>query len=304
MNKPFRQCRVMNYLQKNKFIPHILLFVSLLTFFFSRNQLQVSRHTTSTIIDDGRPIMYTFYEKVPIGEDDLLETWKEEWAKAGFEAKVLKLDDAKMHPYYEVMEKVVEPIFRSNRYSGRYNTMCFYRWLAMAASGGGWMCDYDTFPTNFPIEKGKNLPNGGIFTSFDGHVPCLMAGNATEWTRVAKLLVKAIPRIPELMKSDMHAFQVLMLERTHDLKFLNLGVSHGFPYKKVLNAESLREVDCDAMSKGIAIHFAHSHVRRSYKEGMFPIQNVTEVDRLFSLRGKAARVFMADWKEQCVGSEV
>ena len=46
-------------------------------------------------------------------------------------------------------------------------------------------------PTFFPTEEGKDLPNGGNFTSFEQHVPSLLSGSQKEWERVSKLLLEA-----------------------------------------------------------------------------------------------------------------
>lgn len=268
------------------------------TYLVLGRQMRSSVRTTSVASSDGRPIMHTFYEKLAIGEDDLLEVWKKEWNDAGFEVKVLKMEDAQRHPYCKEMEKVIF----GHVYHNPYDTLCYYRWLAMAASGGGWMCDYDTFPTNFSIDEGKKLPNNGKMTSFENHVPSLISGTAAEWTRVAKLLVEAIPRIPEDVKSDMHAFQLLKQEGTHDVDFRNskMSISFGYPYKKALKANLPREVDCEKMAERRAIHFAHSYVQESYEQGMFPLQNITSVNEaMFKRRGEAARIFLADWRAQC-----
>jgi len=267
----------------------------------SHSKRQPFRRATSSDPDNERPIMHTFYEKVKDGENDLLVAWKEEWTRAGFETRVLKLDDAKRHPYFKQMEKVVKPMFGKE-----YNAMCLYRWLAMAASGGGWMCDYDTFPTNFPMDEGTNLPYNGRFTSFEVQVPSLVSGTADEWTRVAKLLVEAMPKVKEKIKSDMHAFAILRTEGTHKIYFLpaRLNMKGGFPYKKAISSHSQREVDCNRMAIGRAVHFAHYYTRQSYNKGMFPLHNVTSLDQALSRRGEAAKIFMADWREQCGGSNV
>jgi len=286
--------------RKKILIIRTIVIVAIFNYFGTTFQIQSSRRTASVVSDDGRPIMHTFYQKVPCGEDDLLVAWKEAWTTAGFDARVLKLEDAKRHPYFEQMEKVIEPMFGQG-----YNAMCFYRWLAMAASGGGWMCDYDTFPTNFPMDEGTNLPYGGQFTSFEVHVPSLISGTAEEWTRVTKLLIEAIPRVEEDLKSDMHAFEILRNEKTHNVHFqpARLNVRQGFPYLKALSPDSPREVDCEAMAGGRAVHFAHQYTSESFEKEMFPLHKVSERDALHQ-RGEAARVFMADWRDQCGGSNI
>jgi len=297
-----RKFTARNDRRRKKVIVYAIIITALFTYFVPGSQIQSSRRTTSVVSDDHRPIMHTFYEKVNTGEDDLLEAWKEEWDMAGFKTVVLNLEDAKKHPYFEEMEKVVEDLF----FHG-YNKMCFYRWLAMAASGGGWISDYDTFPTNFPMDESKTLPNGGNFTSFERHVPSLMVGSADEWLRVTKLLLAAIPKIPQKEKTDMLAFLVIREEGTHNIDFrrpVTMNMAKGFPYKKARTADSPMEVDCRLMSLGKAIHFAHSYSRDSYKEGKFPLNVTSFEEATFHHRGQAARIFMSDWRKQCGGSNV
>ena len=61
---------------------------------------------------------------------------------------MLTLDDAMRQPDFDEVEKKMEAIHGKLK----YDALCFYRWLAMAVSGGGWMSDHDTFPVVFPVE--------------------------------------------------------------------------------------------------------------------------------------------------------
>jgi len=279
--------------------PILLCVIMLMATFFAVND-QSEKHDTKRMSMYasyyGRPVMHTFYEKVGVGEDDLLQVWKEEWSKAGFDTIVLKLDDAKKHPYFKEMEAIVTPLF------GRgYDAMCFYRWLAMAASGGGWMSDYDTFPTNFPMGEGINLPSGGQFTSFEDHVPCLLSGSKEEWTRVSRLLMDAVHRVEVEPKSDMHTFEVIKGDNNNGIDFRerSLNLREGFVYDKP------RTVDCNAMMVGRAIHIAHRYTIHAFQKGLFPFQlEVNTVNEAFQRRAEATRVFMNDWREQCGGSTV
>lgn len=82
----------------------------------------------------SRPVMHTFFEPSdghPDG-DELLKVWEYEWNRIGFDTKVLTMEDAKRHPLYKKMKKVVGPVFKET-----YNAFCFYRWLAMAEQKEG-----------------------------------------------------------------------------------------------------------------------------------------------------------------------
>merc|ERR1712008_484214 len=160
------------------------------------------------------------------------------------------------------------------------------------------MADYDTFPTNFPVNEATTLPNDGHFISFQKHVPSLLSGTAEEWTRVAILLMKAITRVESPhQKSDMRAFMILNKEAIHNVTFVNsrTHIKKGFPYKKALSPDSPREVDCKTMAEGIALHLSHRSTEDSYLKGMFPVFNISFRVAVMH-RGKAARIFMKDWR--------
>jgi len=95
--------------------------------------------------------MHTFFHEVPTGasQDTNLKTldlWREAWSEAGWEPKILTLQDAKRHPRFAHYEKKLYEQVRILHNPVEYNRMCFLRWLAMAAAGGGFMSDYDVLP--------------------------------------------------------------------------------------------------------------------------------------------------------------
>jgi len=250
---------------------------------------------------ETRPVMHTFFHSVSSmpAEERVLELWKEEWGNAGFDTVVLTLDDAKKHPDFKAVETLMRPLHGK----AGYNSLCFYRWFAMAASGGGWMSDHDTLPTNFPIDEGLNLPNGGNFITFQSHVPALMSGTADEWDRVSKLIMDAIPRISDLPGeesktiSDMHALYVLNREGNGSITFVPLGkqVIEGYLY------DTPGKVNCDKMSVGRAIHMSHALTHKAVTAGLYPIE-VTEEDPVGKeTRAEGAKIFMNDWRNQCKG---
>jgi len=237
-----------------------------------------------------RPIIHTFEQKEGRGDLDLVRLWKGEWSKAGFYPKILTIADAKKHPYFKEMEDIVRPIFGDS-----YDAMNFYRWLAMASVGGGWMSECDTFPTNFPMDEGFNLPQGGILSSYETHVPALLSGTAEEWTRVSRLIIDAIPRI-EGPKREMHILQALKDEGNSNVHFLSkFNVQVGLVYK------SPHQVDCEKMGAGRAVHMAHPYMDKAFAKRLFPIE-ITGPGPAKDYRADAVSKFMDDWRYQCGGS--
>ena len=104
--------------------------------------------------------------------------------------RILSIKDAEAHPEYaDIVAKLDNDVPLGDFVF--YNKSCFLRHFAMAALGGGWMSDYDTIPLNIDGEiDGRNFPNDGKFTTFEGHVPSLIVGSGEEWDRVSRALLQ------------------------------------------------------------------------------------------------------------------
>ena len=61
--------------------------------------------------------------------------WEKDWDDIGQKTSMLSLKDAQRHPYFKIFKRVFG---YANYKLNDYNSMCFYRWLAMAASGDDW----------------------------------------------------------------------------------------------------------------------------------------------------------------------
>jgi len=142
--------------------------------------------------EEQRPVMHTFFASLESmsagmtdsGHRELLAEWHRAWRAAGWDTVVLTLDDAQQHPEYAAVSEIL-----SHHSPNEYDSLCFFRWFAMAVRGGGWMSDYDTFPLQFDARDHWRLPNAGNFTSQKAHVPCLVSGSGLEWDRMAHELV-------------------------------------------------------------------------------------------------------------------
>ena len=116
------------------------------------------------------------------GDAALLEEWKRAWSEAGFEPRVLTLEDARTHPQFIPIDYAMEHTWLDG-----YNKMCIWRWVAMSNVGGGWMTDYDVFPLR--SFETQTSPNNGALTVHDRFIPDLVSGSSDEWIRVAKAIV-------------------------------------------------------------------------------------------------------------------
>ena len=155
-----------------------------------------------SVPEEGMPVIHTFFEKVDqaTGMTDeadraLIKAWLDAWREAGWRPVVLTLEDARMHPDFEDLDRIL-----GDFPFGNYDRNCFIRWIAMGAPhvNGGWMSDYDTFPLNDFTKEGLNdrLPNGGRLTVYEAtdtrkwFVPSLVSGSEDEWTEMAWTLIK------------------------------------------------------------------------------------------------------------------
>ncbi len=245
-----------------------------------------------------RPIIYTFFEAIDIKEDSalaaidppMLALWKDEWLNAGFQPRVLTLADAQRHPYFETMRTAVQAIFPDDV----YNQFCFYRHLAMASVGGGWMSDIDTFPTNFPMKEGLVLPSNGKFTSYQAHVPALISASAKEWFRVSRLMTEEIPKSQQPLKSDMMILYDLRMQGTHNIDFRWIH-SIGRPDAVWRKGH---KIDCSVMNSSRAIHMSHQSLAMVLEAENYPIPT-KEKNRLTDLeRARGAREIMDQWRKQ------
>ena len=116
---------------------------------------------------------------------DLLDFWKDTWKAAGWEPRVLTLKDAKKHPLYQSFQKQLDDLCMDE-----FGKLSLLRWLAMAATGGGWLVDYDAFPLrDFRTDRIDNL-NKGELTIYEAVAPVLVSGSANAWLDAAKFLLE------------------------------------------------------------------------------------------------------------------
>ena len=84
-------------------------------------------------------------------DSDLLLLWKEQWEKAGYTAIILTEQTLKS-PNFETLGEVTQKRYELIQSKlealpvDDFGKVVFRRWLAMAAIGGGWFSDYDSFP--------------------------------------------------------------------------------------------------------------------------------------------------------------
>lgn len=265
---------------------------------------------------DAPLVMHTFFHRIDPDEyhkyggmtdasdTKLLLTWESSWKAAGFETKIITLEDAKHHPAYEKFDKLLN---LEKMPFGYYDKLCFLRWLAMAAVGGGYMSDYDTFPLrSFSSDhmKMRHLPNEGRLTVYDtvrnGGVPSVVSGTAEEFDRIAHSLLynNLQVGIREKFWSDMFALMDIYQKNPEeyvleDQVLKGNAALNGMHTHMVRGTEStIRE--CRMVVGGnFAVHFSHFAITDSVEKGLLP-HGKSAADR-----PEIAEDFLRDWTKAC-----
>ena len=245
------------------------------------------RYLTVTTEDGtGKPIIYTFYGTIDpsikhtgmtdSADERLLQVWKEKWTEAGWDARILNLDDAKRHPRFSEFDEKLQqiPLNGPNEY---YNQLCYYRWLAMAEIGGGWMSDYDVLPMN--IHSHNDYYQDGNFTVYGGSAPCLMSGSQSEWERMAfSILENGAQNHHAKLWSDMFAIVDLFTRDTQVYKLYNLVAP-------IVNIKWDAQL-CHHFKNKLAAHFSHNSLNKI---------KLTDINT----RADFAQKWIEKWKSGC-----
>ena len=280
------------------------------------NENNWKNYTTSPT--DPKPIIYTFFSPKLRKEGDraedtsehekLLHVWKTLWKESGWEPRLLTMDDAKKHPDFKKYSDLLQNSDYNNLWDQSYDSLCFFRWLAMASHGsGGWMADYDTFPMGITVTTGLNLPNNGQFTSYNMHVPALLSGTAEEWERVSHLLFDQVAKekkepvdgVPQNGYSDMLAFRDLHDDDPDSVIFkIPMHVLDVYPYKVNTKDES-NIVDCYVQfERNIWVaHLSHAATTLAIEENKLHITN--QEDGANARDAFAWELFFL-WKDECL----
>lgn len=251
-----------------------------------------------SIVAGSRPVIYTFFEWIPlhnrgsISSDEadklILLEWKAAWKKAGWHPVVLTLQDAKKHPDYDAYNTRLTNVGAS---AIMYNQLCYLRWLAVAAKGGGFMSDYDVFPVSL-APKTLEIPYDGKFAVYckmkpsnNAGTPCLMSGSAEEWTRMAHAVLENHEKHAdrETIWSDM--LSLIDMRDTANYS-VHDSVLEG---QDVLLRRKWSELDCEVTAQKHAVHFSH----KSFKLGYLPPGKNMED------RPAIVRQFLEAWERNC-----
>lgn len=259
----------------------------------------------------AKPKIYTFFQRIDEdnrstgmsdqGDEEMLALWQEEWTAAGFETQILTLEDVMSHPRFGEFEEKLE-LVPLNAATRTYNHMRYYRHLAMAAVGGGYMSDYDVLPLIHgpisalanenvdivedgavylsPTELPMDFSNDEDIISYNSFVPSLISGSASKWETFAfHLLENGSQHTDEKIWTDMYAMLDLQMENKGLYKSADIVLS------SFALGEEWTQESCTSVRRYIAVHFSH-HI---FQEAKVEIDN----------RAQVAKKWLEGWRSSC-----
>ena len=244
-------------------------------------------------------VMHTYYTNEDDPSDKATNTlgaWQEAWRRAGWETRILTIEDAKTSANFSQVERdLLTKVPLGN--NPRYDYHCYMRYLAMAEAGGGWMSDYDVIPTW--LTPDTDLPNNGSFTIYQNHVPALLSGTQEEWYRMTHALVSvaveqgeehAILAQGKKLFSDMIAMLVLRSVVPQPLLYVNV-IANGNEW-----GPDVREVDCGTVQRfTLAVHFSHRALSELHRNLGSRGRTMTEAsERFWKCAAEASRSFASN----------
>lgn len=229
--------------------------------------------------------VYTFFQGTGPGdniEKRIIEVWRHKWTEAGWNPVVLSMDHARRHArfqeFQDKLQHVSMPGSNEPGHDRAHGEFGFYRWLAMASMGGGWLCDYDIFPVGFGTgtaqRQSPELPNGGKFSIFSllgdfegAPYPGLMSGDAAEWERMAfTILQNAL----EKSKGDHHWTDFSALVDLRSTKYVFHWTDEVVPGQDALPPWPFGKDDCKTLVGKRGIHFGRIAMLKGNWRSFFP----------------------------------
>jgi hypothetical protein len=163
-----------------------------------------------------KPRLHCFYsgtEIDPEGELRLINLWRRHNAAMGFEPIVLNEYHARQHPKFAELSERLSRIPTVN--PAGYDLACYYRWIAMAAVGGGAMCDYDVFAFRSPQVDPTSvvMDASAKIRTWENIVPSLVTGAPEAFLDMATRFAAYTLRQDDLYDGKAHMSDMLILQR-------------------------------------------------------------------------------------------
>jgi len=152
-------------------------------------------------------------------------------AKYGWTPVVLNRNDAVLHPNFNKWSKSFEKLPTVN--NKQYEVACYRRWIAMAAIGGGFMCDFDVI--NYGLEPFAQ--DDGLIC-YQGWVPSFVSGSVSDFEFFAELFSRYRPKESDTFDGRPHVSDQIVMFNCKLFKeqmlVKNYG-EHGYESSKLIH---------------------------------------------------------------------
>ncbi len=286
----------------------------------SGEPIEASIETNSSI----RPLIYTYFERIDTSkrttgmtdeqDSELLSLWMEQWEKAGYTPIVLT-EETLESPNLEKMGEMDEKRYQSIRTKletlpvDDFGKVLFRRWLAMAAIGGGWFSDYDSFPLwslsheesieQAEVVSGKKNSLKAKLIVYDIMSPTLASGSGIEWlNKLESLIEDTLQHCPsnnrghDCFYTDSLAMHSIRVDG--DAKLApdkENKIATPFDGNDPVSLDDPELCAARGFRKKMAVHFSPQALQRG--------RHVPPKERHPRYRSKLAREWLNRWQELC-----
>lgn len=254
------------------------------------SKLRQSRHLSESQ-ELQRPKIHTFFEHVPnLGmiEDEnnqMLDFWKSQWTRAGFDPIPLNTATAKQSPDFAKYKRKLKKMALSSP----WNQHMFIRWIAMSVVGG-WYADYDVYPLQHSAKDMAQALANSELTLFD-YYPSLMHGSVLEYKRFTKALLDLGTAMQHRQNQSMFWTDSLAVREL--MHSPNVNYQYERDLKVIWGKEALKKVatSCDDLIPFYAVHIDHNAVLTG--------ERVAAQQRLPKYRLSVAQAWLEDYRQRC-----
>lgn len=319
-----------------------MLYLLLLVFLVAGSILRVQAGTITTEFDSDidqnhethgtfaepsspiRPTVYTYFERIDSSkrttgmadeqDSDLLLLWKEQWEKAGYAAIILTEQTLKS-PNFEMLGEITKQRYESTQSKlealpvDDFGKVLFRRWLAMAAIGGGWFSDYDSFPLwnleheasidHAEVAAGEKYPLKEQMVVYDILSPTLASGSGIEWLDKLEALIEETTKNCPSNNTGHQCFYtdslaIHSIRADGDAKLApakDNKLATPFERNDPVSFDDPALCAARGFRKKIAVHFSPQALQRG--------RHVPPKQRHPRYRSKLAREWLNRWQELC-----
>jgi hypothetical protein len=204
--------------------------------------------------------IYTFYEKVFDKQEELIDLWKINWSKKGFDPIVLSIKDSEKSSLFEEFSKKINLIHRDivGKNISRYGLACYYRWIAYSLQDNEeafLVSDYDIININFKIEDCEY--KYGKISFLNRFCPCLALGKSNDYKSFVEDILYISEKYLLELKKEFNSSKFIQY---HDQEFLSLN-SHRLNYNFYDPQKIVRLYRCNEEIKNQKVlHFSHTSI--------------------------------------------